>query len=152
MTDIVLTGFRRVDDRLKALPEKLLKQALRSATRDIAKLTLRMARDEAPHDTGELERSLTVKALKRSRRWKWFVGSSVQTREGMFTGDQFYGGFLEYGTNRRRTKSGANRGIGPERAYLRPALYRFPDRKRRLFQVALVRWLRKQITGKGTKR
>ena len=55
----------------------------------------------------------------------------------MFLGDEFYAGFVEYGTAQRRTtkatsgritaagllSTGLNRGSVPERPFIRPALY-----------------------------
>ena len=53
------------------------------------------------------------------------MGHGVYVGEGLFKGDQFYAGFLEFGTKPRQTKSGANRGRIDEQkwAFLRPALF-----------------------------
>ena len=95
---IILTGDKETDRALASLEKniqrKFTRQALRKAQKDIV---LPEARARAPHDTGRLERSLTVRASKRSRRG---IGMEVQTRDGMFAGETFYGAMQEFGTKR----------------------------------------------------
>lgn len=153
---VSLTGFDKLDRTLEAMPKKLRDKAVRQAAKDVAKLTLRTAKQLAPHDTGALENSLKVRAAKKGdlakalrtsyRSLRDIVGSTVQTADGMFAGDQFYGGFLEFGTQERQNKSGASRGrIEPGKFdFLRPALFTFVARKRRVFVTSIVRFIRSQ--------
>ena len=120
---VIITGDKALDRKLAGLPDKLAKKLSKQATRKAAKeIVLPRAKADAPVDTGELEDSLTVRAVKRSRRR---IGHMVTTRDGMFQGDQFYGGFVEWGTHERQTKSGKSTGrIQPnEFMFLRSALY-----------------------------
>lgn len=143
---IEYTGIKQLDKKLADMPDLMRRKPMRRGTREVAKFTLRQAKREAPHDEGDLERSLKVKSAKRSRKLKGLVGATVETSEGMFQGDQFYGGMVEFGTDNRKTKSGANRGKIEKDAFafLRPSLYAFPDRKRRIFIAHIARWMREQ--------
>lgn len=139
---ITFTGLKDVDKVLAELPESIQKKGLRAATRAVAKHTLSVAKEYVPHDTGALESSLVVKAGRRSRKHKHTVTTTVQTRDGMFAGDQFYGGFLEFGTVERKTKSGHRTGKIEENRwwFLRPALYSFEALKLQIFQTHLLQW------------
>ena len=106
-------------------------------------LTKDIAKQYAPHATGALEQSLTVKAAKRSRRNKHRVVVSVTTREGMYAGNEYYAGFLEFGTVNRQTKSGKSTGQIAEHKFwfLRPGLIAFVSRKRQMFMDNLRAWM-----------
>ena len=139
-----VTGSKQLDKNLAAMGAKMRKKPLRTASREVAKFTLRQAKAESPHDEGELERSLAVKAMKRSRKNKEVVGANVETKEGLFKGETFYGGFVEFGTKQRQTKEGYNRGRIQKDAFafLRPALYAFQQRKKRIFIAHIHRWFK----------
>ena len=109
-TGIMVTGDRELDAKLKGMPGRMQLKLSRKATRRAARgIILPDARAMAPVDTGALEKSLVVKAIRRSRTR---IGHSVQTKEGFFQGEQFYGGFQEFGTKTMRADP-----------FLRPALY-----------------------------
>jgi len=122
---VVITGVKELDLKLAGMPARLQKKLSRQATRKAAKdIVLPDAKRNVPHDTGDLERSLTVRAIKRSRSR---VGHSVETKDGFFKGNQFYGGFIEFGWDDK-----------PEGdPFLRPALYGNENRIRKLFHNAL---------------
>ena len=74
-----------------ALRNKIIRQELRKA----AKVTLLpLAKSRMPKRTGTLRKNLKIRAIKRSR-----VNSGVRLALSSkdFTGDAFYGGFIEYG-------------------------------------------------------
>jgi len=64
--------------------------------------------------------------------------------DGFFVGDQFYGGFMEFGTKVRTTRSGAGRGaIVPRKfEFLRPAIYDNQTQIRKLFVDAVKQFIR----------
>lgn len=140
---IIVTGVAEVDAILKQAPLTLQKQLLRRASRTIAQKVRKDAVSLVPQDTGLLARSLKVRAVAKGRgvtvrQQRGTVGASVRTIEGLFRGDTFYGGFLEYGTKARYTKSGAFRGIIRRAfAFLRPALYRNENYAKREFAGAV---------------
>ena len=119
---IKLIGGKELDRKLKALPRKVAKKILRQALRAGAKIILAQAKANAPVATGQLKKSLKVRAMKRTR--KGTVGFKVQTKAGDFKGDEFYGSFLEYGFRRgKRPGKGAEytREIVPAQPFMRPA-------------------------------
>jgi HK97 gp10 family phage protein len=138
-------GVIQIERKLSGLGEGMRKKALRPATRQVAHFTRNVAMDLAPHDTGQLEQAIKVRAAKRSRAAakKHQVATNAITNENMFTGDEFYGGFMEFGTEGRVTSSGANRGKIEENrfSFLRPALWFFPEKKRQIFIAALKQWI-----------
>ena len=147
MTSLKITGFKRLDKKLTEMPRAMRRKPLRKATREVAKFTLHLAKQEAPEgEEGNLVRSLKVKAAKRSRRLKNVVATNVETSEGWFKGDEFYAGFMELGTKQRATKEGWNRGaIDKEKHwFLRPALYTFVEKKKRIFVRAVHQWINSQ--------
>ena len=104
---IITTGFPEVDDLLATLEKKLQRKAISKGTRAGAKVVAARARRFVPHDTGLLERTLTVRTAKRVvdsvtgkarklKRGKEF-GHEVTHRD---TGsdDPFYSHFVEFGT------------------------------------------------------
>ena len=107
---IALTGDKALDLKLAGMHGRFQKKLSRKATRLAAKdIVLPDAKRMAPIDTGKLEKSLVVRAMKRSRVK---VGHVVQTRDGFFKGYEFYGGFQEFGTKRMKADP-----------FLRPAVY-----------------------------
>lgn len=124
----LVTGDKELDRRLRSLPPKVLKKLARRAVRPAAKEVLARAIDEVPVDTGDLEDSLKVRALKRSRKNKDKVGSRVVTGEGFFKGDQYYGGFVEFGTSKMAA-----------RPFLRPAAISAEPAVKRVFTSAMKR-------------
>lgn len=142
---LIFTGDKALDKKFAEMPLQLQKKALAKATREVAKFTMQIAREYAPHKTGALEGSLTVRAFQGKRRAKYrnTVGASVQTKMGLFQGDQFYGGFLEFGTAERFHKSGKSTGFIPQMKYwfLRPALFAFTERKLSMFTHWVRNWM-----------
>ena len=140
---VEITGFFELDKKLAGMEKKLRRKYLAKATREVSKMTKALAQSYAPHDTGALEANIRVRSLKRSRKFKLFVGSTVRVGERMFVGDQFYGGFLEFGTKVRTTKSGANRGRIEEFKYdfLSRALWTHQEAKRQLFVSQVRKWI-----------
>lgn len=130
---VIVTGDKELDRLLRGLPLAAQKKLSRQATRKSAKeIVLPEAKSRVPVDTGDLEESLVVKAMRRSRRR---FGHQVQTKDGFYAGDQFYGAFIEFGTEERQHKSGKPVGrIDPAKnfAYLRPAVY---DNEGRIVQT-----------------
>jgi HK97 gp10 family phage protein len=82
------------------------KQVQRAATRAVAQAT-REAKKGKQRYPGQLRDSLRLRAMKSK---KGRIGMMVQTREGDYRGDTFYGAFIEYGTNKMAAKP-----------YMRPA-------------------------------
>lgn len=135
---VIITGDQALDAALKEFEPKVQKALTRKATRAGAKIVLAAAQVRVPILTASLEGSLKVRAMKRrkgSRRGKKF-GHSVVAGEGFFMGDQFYGGFVEFGTGQRFHGSGKSVGeITPgDYDFLRPALYESKASVRAVFQ------------------
>lgn len=88
------------DEALKKLFRDTLpreaRKAVKQGARKGAKVVAESAKIKAPRESGELRRSIKVRALKRTRTGK--LGAVVLTGDGFFKGDQFYAGFIEYGT------------------------------------------------------
>jgi hypothetical protein len=85
---VIVTGDKELDKLLRGLPLKVQKKVSRQATRKAAKdIVLPDAKSRVPVDTGDLEESLIVKAIKRNRTK---FGHQVQTKDGFYSGDQFY--------------------------------------------------------------
>lgn len=104
---VTLSKLDRFDAKEK---KKILRKTLREAAKFIL---LPTTKSMAPTDEGTLKKSLKVRAIKngRFRRKRKAVGVGVMNVDkSLFTGSQFYLGFLEYGTKPRKTKAGENRG------------------------------------------
>lgn len=88
--------------------KKLRNKLLRTGMRDAMKIVLAQAKRDAPVESGKLAKSLAVRATKRSRGT---IGIMVTTREGLFSGETFYGGFQEYGFHLGKRTSNTDLGI-----------------------------------------
>ena len=91
---LVATGFKELDRKLRDFEPKVAKKAVRRASREALRPVHRAAQRNAPFETGLLEQSIKVRAIKRTRK---AIGSQVTTREGFFQGETFYGAFQEFG-------------------------------------------------------
>jgi len=121
-------GADETRKNLEALPEAISKDILRKVTRTIMKEdVLPAAQRRVPVDFGTLQDSLTVRVAKLRRGTK-DVGHAVRTREGMFQGEAFYGGFIEYGWFHWKDGS-----FVPGKSYLRQSLYENSGSKLRKF-------------------
>jgi HK97 gp10 family phage protein len=115
---IDIRGDKEVMAKLNSLVPKMRKRALTRSIRAAMKPVLTNAKSNAPKgDTGQLRKSVKLRAMKRNRRG--IVGIHVSTSDKAFQGDQFYGGFQEFGwhvgkrSNKLR-KRGKWSGIGTE--------------------------------------
>lgn len=102
---VTVLGVRELAAVLKSIPEKEARGAIRKGTRAGIKVIARVAARRAPRRTGALARSLKVRAMKRRRNR---TGTVVVAGNKTFTGDEFYGGFHEFGWHigKRRTNTG----------------------------------------------
>jgi HK97 gp10 family phage protein len=111
-TGFEITGIAELDATLNEMEKRTMRKHVARAVRTVAKKVLAEAKMLVPVDEGELKKSLKIRRAKRSRKLKNQVVDQVFTGEGFFKGDQYYGGFVEYGT----VKMSA-------RPFLRPAVY-----------------------------
>lgn len=144
---VSLTGLAELDKKLEGLERNMQRKALRQACRAVAKMVHAEARATVPRLTGALAKSLVVRATPAKQKRRSDIAVSVMTKEGLFRGDQFYGGIVELGSAPRQTKAGANRGIMPEFRFLRNALYSYPATKLRVFQDAVRKFIETQSPG-----
>lgn len=87
--------LKAISRSLRQLEPKLQKKIIREEARRAAKAhLLPQAKSAVPVDSGTYRKSIKVRAIKRSRK---AVGVQVSAGVKGFTGDAFYGGFLEYG-------------------------------------------------------
>lgn len=122
---VVMTGLRELDRNLARLSDKMQKKLVRSAVRKAAKPVLDRAKELVPTDTGDLRRSLKIRALKRSRR-RSTIGVQVVTGVDFFKGEQYYGGMIEFGTSKMNAKP-----------FLRPAADQSKGKARLIFRQEL---------------
>ena len=121
----VITGVKELDAKLASFEPKLRTKIMRSATREAAKYVAADARRLAPHDTGELEKSIKVRARpkresfidssgrKRSGSYKNSVGHGITGGTPFAEGLPFYSKFIELGWKY----------LPDGDPFLRPALY-----------------------------
>lgn len=117
---ITVTGVKEIDQVLKALPRELSHEVLGKAYLDAAKPLIAKERELAPvGDTHNLVNSIggVRSSIKRATAvGQVFIGPQ---RRGGKKG--FAGHLVEFGTKKRSTKSGANRGIMPKEPFAKPA-------------------------------
>lgn len=97
-------------EALKMLTElgpKLARKHLRPALRAGAKIIRTEAQERAPVRTGALKKSIKVRAGKAKKKWSAVV--LVQTRDGDFAGEEFYGAIIHEGTVERVQKTTGRR-------------------------------------------
>lgn len=99
--DTIQIEMKQLLKNLNSLEKKVAKKVLRKALREGSKIFLSAAKSNAPTDTGELKRSLKLRAIKKSRNW---AGITVGTSKGDYQGDQYYGAFQEFGTSKIQAK------------------------------------------------
>ena len=142
---VFATGSKEINKRLSQFSATVQKKAMRKATRRGAKVVLAAARRNliasigrtkvnyttktgrsrtkaVSGRTGNLLRSLTVRALKRSRTRQGHgvaAGSEYDTAKVM----AYYGKWLEFGTDIRHHKSGKSVGAIGATKFLRKAIY-----------------------------
>lgn len=154
---IYITGVKELDKALNGLERKLQSKALRKATRAIAKQVATDARRIVSEDTGDIAASIKVRSAattyskdgkrKRIASMRGMVGHGVVAGEGLFKGDAFYAGFLEFGTKERYTRhSGAYRGRleQTQHAFLRPALYGNQHLAQQQFRAEISAFIQQQ--------
>lgn len=105
--NLTITGIKEIDRKLKGIPDKLAKKALRQSMRPAMKEVLKEAQQNAPVDSGDLKKSIKLKAGPRSKK---AITLDVAVGEGFFKGDTFYAGFVEFGTSKM-----------PAKPFMRPA-------------------------------
>ena len=115
--DISLIGDKELATRMINLPLKLAKKAFRKAAREAARPILASAKQNlatlmaaSKYSTGRLQKSLRIKALKRSRK-SFGVMIGTGTAGKTFAGEAAYGFHVETGTKHTEAKP-----------FLRPAL------------------------------
>ena len=102
---IELQGVEELRRKLLALEPKVARKVLRKALRAGAKIVHARAKQNIPQGgTGVFARSLKVRAMKRTRRKT--IGVAVETREGWYKGEAFYGAFVEFGHKQGSRKLG----------------------------------------------
>ena len=117
---ISVTGLREIDKVLEELPKQMTHAILGAAHVAAAKPLVEKAKLTAPEGpTGNLVDSIgAVKtSIKRADAiGQVFVGPR---RKGRYKG--YHGHMVEFGTKRRRTKKGANRGVMPAKPFMAPS-------------------------------
>lgn len=95
MIELDVQGAKEIERKLKSLEPKLARKIVRQSLRKAAKPILKKAKENCPVATGELKKNLKVRALKK-RKHSYAVQAG--TSKGWYKGDQFYAGFIEFGT------------------------------------------------------
>lgn len=94
---VKIEGAKELEKKLLSFEPKLGRKIVRQALRKAAKPILAKAKSLVPVRTGALKKSLRIRALKKR---KHRYGVMVATSEGWFVGMEFYGAFVEFGTDK----------------------------------------------------
>lgn len=124
------TGVKAVDKRLENLDKKVQRKTVRTALRTAMKEVLAEARIAAPHETGDLEASLRIRALPRSRV---VTGIALIAEENRLSADSPYSAVAEFG------EADDSRQPDP---FLNAPLYATQGRTRRIFIQHMIRAIR----------
>lgn len=95
-----IKGLDKLIKDLKQLEPKVQKKVVRKTLREGSKVIHREIKSNTvPVDSGDLRKSIKVRAGKRKRNT---ISVTIQTsdKENVFTGDQYYGAFQEFGTSK----------------------------------------------------
>jgi len=117
MATVSITGFKEIDSVLKKLPLEVTHQVLGQAHLAAAKPLIEKEKLLAPEGpTGNLIDSIGgVKASFKRATEVGLVTVGPLGRKGAA------GHLVEFGTKKRRTRKGANRGIMPKKPFAQPA-------------------------------
>lgn len=126
--EIKLEGAKELEKQFKSLEPKIAKKLVRQSLRKAAKPILAAARTKCPVDTGELKKSIKIRAMKRRKN---SFGVLIGTALKWFVGDAFYGAFVEFGTSKMSA-----------RPFMRPA---FDEKKGEAEQI-LVQEIREGLS------
>jgi len=97
-------GIAEIDKKMRRLEPKIAKQVVRKEIREAMKPILAAAKEAAPvGETGQLKAAIRLRVgkVKRGTGQIKFV---VMIGKGFFKGDQYYGGFVHFGTNRMHAR------------------------------------------------
>lgn len=137
---MAVEGQKELLKAFKQFEPKLAKKMQRKAMRAAAKPVVATAKRAAPVQFGDLEDSIKARAIKRSRR-RFGIRVGTSWRESMFTGETFYGAFIEFGTTHMDAQP-----------FMRPAFDENHDTVFRIFQQtagALVAEAAKEVRRGG---
>lgn len=136
MIQLKVVGAREIDRILKELPKALSDSAIASANMAAAKPLVEREKLLAPEGpTGNLVDSIGAeRAPKKSARVAGLVKVGPR-RRGRYKG--FAGHLVEFGTKRRETDSGANRGVMPKKPFAKPAFNMTKSTVERLIETSL---------------
>lgn len=111
---VTITGVERLDKALAELEPKAAKKIETKALREAARPVLAAAKDEAPTESGKLQREIKIRGMKRSRRNHGTVGVRVVTGEEFYRGEVFYGAFINFGRKTGTRHSEVRRKVDPD--------------------------------------
>ena len=107
--DVAIYGAKELERKLRALPKKVAGKVIRKAVRAGSKVIKVQVVANAPRDEGTLAKSIKVRAAKR--RHKGSVGMVVQTAEGDYKGETFYGAMVHQGHKIGKRATNASIGL-----------------------------------------
>lgn len=128
--NITIHGAKELERKLRALPLKVENKIARKALREGARPILAEAKQQVPVKSGLLRRKLTIRAGKRSRKHGPRI--VVQTSEGLFKGEAFYGGFVHFGHRIGPRRLGPSRKLVPANEFLKRAAEKSKDQAGRI--------------------
>lgn len=88
-----ISGLKELEEKLKRLPLEVQRTAVTEAATTALEITLDAARANAPVLTGLLRSEIALKPLPDSR----YPGATVEVGDEAYSGDAFYGSFIEFG-------------------------------------------------------
>jgi HK97 gp10 family phage protein len=114
-----LIGLETTLTRLALMDKKVRTKVIRRAVRRGAEPLRDEARSKCPANTGTLAKSIRITTSAKPS--KGTARARVQTGQGYFKGETFYGAFVEFGHFIGSRAKGAARQFCAARPFLRPA-------------------------------
>lgn len=145
--EMIVTGDERINRALKKISGKEAKSLMRKSMRPALKPVLQEAKSNAPSDTGQLKKNIKIKAMKRSRTHFGVRVSMQIPGQKENTQRPFYAAFVELGTKKRKTTSGANRGTVRRQDFMRNAYKTKREQAFRIYRVLVTRGIRRIAAG-----
>ena len=127
---ITLKGGDKLLVKLARLTSAEAKKVIRKALREGARPVQQKAKASVPVNTGALRKSVKIRAGKRTRKQEVSIWVGTGDQDNLFTGKTFYGGMIEYGTNKMAAQP-----------FMRPAWDTTKIRTQRIIKVRMGRGL-----------